>query len=284
MTIKKLKRRIQKFLYSEQWSLVVCDAENNVVSQIRPPRDRIWADPFPVVHCGKTYVFIEQQFARKNGTLGYIELRDDFSFSEFTPILERDYHLSYPNVFSVAGKWYMIPETHERRTIDLYRAESFPDGWVHHSTLIENVEAVDTTLYRGEGKWWLFTSVRADGSSLNDSLSVFSSDVFPSTRWIPHPLNPVVKGLGGSRMAGNLFVDARTGKLVRPAQSCAREYGEHMVLREVASLSADQYSETEIGAVYPERNLSAVCTHTINRFGDYIVRDIKTRVFMPGLT
>ena len=137
--MKKFLRRLQKLFFFEQWVLAVCDEKGTIISLIKPKSDRIWADPFPVIHEGKTFIFIEQQLKNKNGTLGFIELFNDLTWSEFTPILETDYHLSYPHIFKHENLWYMIPETHENNSIDLYVCEAFPNEWKKHSTLLEKI-------------------------------------------------------------------------------------------------------------------------------------------------
>lgn len=277
MLMKKLKRKLQKLFFTEQWSLLFCGEDGSVLKHIVPPAGRIWADPFPVEADGRRYIFLEQQFNRKNGTLGYIELFDDLSHSEFVPVLEKPYHLSYPGVFRHEGVWYLVPESHENGSIDLYRASSFPVKWEFHSTLINGITAVDSTLLFHGNVWWLFTSAQDGGNGLNSSLSLYYSDVFPSTDWKPHPANPVARGAGWSRMAGAVIRDEKTGRLVRPAQSCVREYGEHLVLREITELTKTGYGEHTIREIMPERGLHAVCTHTLNMLGALTVRDIKTR-------
>ena len=277
--LKRALRKIVRTLFVEQWSILVCGKDNAVLRHVVPPKGIIWADPFPIINDGHYFIFVEQQRNGENGTLGYIELFDDLTTSSFMPILKKDYHLSYPNVFSHNSKWYMIPETHEHGSIDLYRAVSFPDLWAYDSTLIENIVAVDTSIAFHNGLWWLFTSSRRNDSGLSNSLSLFYSKEFPSTAWTSHPANPVVTGSENSRMAGAIFINPETNTLVRPAQSCKKEYGEHLGFNQILELSEEAYKEKRIGMIMPEKGLKAVCTHTWNCCDRYIIRDIKTRIF-----
>lgn len=293
ITLKKIKRKIQKTFFKEQWSLLICDLEGRVLKQIVPPLDRIWADPFPIEHEGHYYIFIEQQYKNNNGTLGFIELFKDFSISEFTPILEKPYHLSWPQVFKIADTFYMIPETHENNSIDLYKAVNFPYDWVFEQTLIPNVSAVDTTLFFHEGFYYLFTSIKEGGLGLNDSLSLFYANNFPSSTWKAHPQNPVVVGKNNSRMAGKMFcldgfkvcpkadrIKLCLEKTFRPSQDCVIEYGHSVVFNKIEELSPYLYRETFYKKILPEKELAACCTHTWNVCGDFVVRDIKTRKFL----
>jgi hypothetical protein len=232
---------------------------------------------------GHYYLFIEQQFNRKKGTLGYVELFDDLSVSGFTSILEKDYHLSFPNIFraEVDGKetWCMIPETNEHGEIDLYTTDSFPGGWLLHSTLMKGVQAVDTCVFKHDGLWWLFAGLATEDADVNQSLSVFCSETFPSESWKAIPDNPVVRDSGNSRMAGSIFFSEERGSYVRPAQNCAREYGKSINFNRIIELTPNTYREETVCSVLPEKERHTVCTHTWNRCGKYVIRDIKTRRF-----
>lgn len=281
-----MRRKLQKLFFREQWSLLVCAPDGTILMHITPSSGRIWADPFPVEYEDRYLIFIEQQFAGQNGTLGYIELFEDLSVSEFKPILEKPYHLSWPNVFNHDGVWYMIPETNEHGSVDLYRASCFPDTWEYDRTLLGNVHAVDTMLLEEGGKFWLFTSMtddsKAKGSAApdapgyNNSLSIFYADEFPSGEWKPHAANPVMHDASRSRMAGR-FQRADDGSLLRPAQNCLIEYGRSVSVNKIVELSTEAYREASMYEILPENYLDAVCTHTVNRCGNYIIRDIKTR-------
>jgi hypothetical protein len=279
--LRHLKRKFSKLFFREQWSLLVCNTEEEVLVNIVPPKNYIWADPFPVETGQKTYIFIEQQIGYNNGTIGYIELYPDLTYSKFIPVLEKNYHLSFPNVFCIEQNnikiWYMIPESHENKTIDVYRATSFPTGWVYEATLMSNVSAVDSVVFFHDSRWWLFTSIGSETVPVNRNFSAFYSDNFPSTTWNPHPQNPLYSDWDNSRMAGNVFFDKRTGFLNRPAQSCKKEYGEKIHINEILELNTASYCEKKSRTILPEHNLHAVCTHTINYSNTYMLRDIKTR-------
>ncbi|MDR3343227.1 MAG: hypothetical protein LBT14_10685 [Treponema sp.] len=281
ITPLRIKRKIIRTFFREQWSLLVCDPTGNILTSIVPPKNCQWADPFPVDYTGKTYIFVEQQIGHGNGTLGVIELYPNLTHSDFIPILEKEYHLSFPNVFCLEQNdkiiWYMIPETHENETIDLYRSVDFPYQWIYEMTLMENVKAVDTTVFFHNLKWWLFTSIGTESISVNKNFSVFYSDTFPSKNWIPHPQNPVCSDLKNSRMAGSVFINKKNDRLNRPAQNCLKDYGKETNINEIVELNPVSYKEKVIKTIAPERDLHAVCTHTINFSKNYMLRDIKTR-------
>ena len=80
-------------------------------------------------------------------------------------------------------------------------------------------------------------------------------------------------------MAGRIFTDPATGLFVRPAQSCVKEYGERLLLKTIRELTPLAYREETTRVVEPEKKLHAVCTHTWNAAGAYLLRDVKTRRF-----
>jgi hypothetical protein len=250
-----------------------------ILRPIIPPKDRIWADPFPVEYDGKIHIFMEQQIGSGNGTLGFIELYADLSYSDFIPILKKPYHLSFPNIFPLTRDkqtiWYMIPETAHNRTIDLYRADHFPDKWIFEINLMKDVKAVDSAVFFYNSLWWLFTSIGPENETPNDNASLFYADTFPSSNWIPHPQNPVNTGLDNSRMAGAVFQIGQ--KIYRPAQDCFKDYGTEVHVNEITELSTTIYKEEKRRTIKPERDLNAVCTHTINYSEHIMLRDIKTR-------
>ncbi len=280
--IRKIRRKIEKLRYREQYSLVVTDKRSGDTVHLMPPRDDcIWADPFPLERDGLLYIFIEQQFAGKNGTLGYITLQPDMSCSGFNQVLEKDFHLSYPHLFESGGELYMIPESNENNSIDCYRCTSFPGVWEFHRTLILGICAVDTDIIRHNGVFYLVANVaEKPGDSLNQKAFVYYSDSFPDGGWTAHPANPVVDSAAFSRNAGRVF--SKDGKLVRPAQDCARFYGRAMHLMEIEELSPSVYRESKLSDILPPEQYNspgytAIGTHTYNESEHYIVTDIKTK-------
>lgn len=282
--IRKTRRKIIRLLFREQWSILVCDHSGKFLREITPPPDRIWADPFPVCHDGRYYLFLEEQLLGGRGRLCCMELFDDLSTGTLIPVLDLSHHLSWPNVFPVreqgGTQWYMVPESNRAGVINCYRATSFPYEWDHAVTLMSDIRCADPEIYHDGNTWFLFVSVQDKTHGMNDSLFAFHSKTFPSDEWTPLPGNPVVTGREKSRMAGKIYRDSN-GLLVRPAQYSKDDYGQRVVLNRINTLSSLEYHETVISTVYPEKNIKAVATHTWNPCGPYVFRDVKKRYFDP---
>ncbi len=291
---KKISRKFQKLFFKEQYSLLITDKKTGKTIHLAPPQDRIWADPFPVEQNDSLYVFIEQQFRGKNGTLGYIVLDPISLFSEqdlsaqkklsavppeslpvFHTILEKPYHLSFPHIIDENGTLYMIPESNESNKIDCLRCTSFPDSWEYECTLMENVCAVDTVIWKNDGTYYLLTNIAHTGESLNEKAYLFSSQTFPSTDWVSCTANPVITDTGCSRNAGAIRMG--NGKIYRAAQDCKKEYGAAMTIYEITAVSLQGLSETPISRIEPPAGYWACGTHTYNETERFVVTDIKTR-------
>jgi hypothetical protein len=185
--------------------------------------------------------------------------------------LDCDYHLSYPFVFQNGGEWYMLPETSENRTVELWRATEFPWRWELDKVLLRDVVAVDPTLLEHDGRLWLFLNLNETGAS-HEELFLFHADSLHD-EWRPHPMNPVVSDLRRARPAGGFFVEA--GQLYRPAQDCSADYGSAIWLHRVDVLDEHEYRETPVRRIDASWHPGATSTHTISRAGGFDAIDAK---------
>lgn len=226
-----------------------------------PPKDRFWADPFAVEHQGRTFIFFEDlPYRTQKGRIMVIEVFEDAEPGEPQVVLERPYHLSYPFVFDWEGALYMIPETAENGTIEVYRCEAFPFRWRLHQVLLENIRAYDTTLWREDDRWWMFVNVAEPEADSTDELHLYWSTT-PLGTWTPHRGNPVVSDARCARPAGPLF--SRNGKLYRPSQDCSLAYGHSVLINRVDVLRDDDYQETTVYRIMPGWREDILRTHTV---------------------
>jgi hypothetical protein len=191
---------------------------------------------------------------------------------EAVPVLSEDHHLSYPFVFEHKNKYYMVPESADKNSIDLYECVEFPTRWKFKMSLMRDVKAVDTTLFFYGGKWWLFTGLAENvGAFPEVELFLFYSDDLFTTRWISHPLNPVISGVASARPAGRLFI--KNGKIFRPSQDCSKSYGYGFNINEITCLNEQEYQEKKVAAVKPHWDPKLIATHTYTQVGELTVID-----------
>jgi hypothetical protein len=242
---------------------------------LTPPPDRFWADPFPLFHEGRHYILFEELlYKRKLGHLAIIAVNEDGTVGEAIKILEKPYHLSYPQVFRWRGELFFMPESARNRSLDVYRCRRFPDEWEHHATVMEDVRVVDATLHERDGRWWLFGGMATDFDTKNEALYLFSS-ITPFGPWKPHPANPVKLDACSARPAGWLF--PYRGNLYRPAQDQSPGTGMQLVLNRVDTLTETEYRETEVSRIRGDWLPGQLGVHTINHADGLAVVDLYLR-------
>lgn len=274
---KYVASKFESALKSDQWALAYrfksgpCDPNNTMYrfKDLLPPKDRFWADPFAIRADERYYVFLEEYlYEREKGHISVIELDRKGIVKGPIKVLERDYHLSYPFVFEWNQNYYMVPETAANKTIELYRAKSFPFAWQLEKVLMTDVRAKDATLAEIDGKWWMFVSIAEH--SIPDELYLFSADS-PLGPWKPHRRNPVKSDVRGSRPAGALF--EWNGDVYRPAQDSSGRYGYAISINRVVQLDDEGFREEEVSKIFPNWSKNLLATHTVSIAGDLAVVD-----------
>ena len=286
---RAVARQVRGRLFRERWFLAYRRRRPGVepgeamdeFKLVDTPVGRSFMDPFLVEWDGVHFIFFEDFRERiGRGVISVIELDAEGNASPPRVVLERDYHLSYPFVFSHGGELYMIPETAANRTIELYRATAFPDRWALDRVLMSDLTAVDSTVFEHGDRFWLFASMRRPGTRLSDELSLFVADS-PFGPWTPHERNPIVCDPRSARPAGRTFREG--GDLIRPSQDSSASYGRAVVFNRIDVLDETDYRETSIGRIEPGWIRGNVGTHTYNRDAVYEVVDGR-RLVARGLS
>jgi hypothetical protein len=275
----KLKDRV----YRDQWTIAYRmhpgggspDAAFHRFKFLNPPRDRFWADPFPVSANDRHYVFVEElPFTTNKGHISVLEIDASGRLQRNATVLEKDHHLSYPFVFDWRGERFMIPETGAARRVEIYRARRFPDEWALEQVLMEDVYAVDATLIDMDGTWWMFANIAVEGTVNTDELYLFQAPS-PVGPWQPHRRNPVKSDGRCARPAGRLFY--WNGDLYRPSQDCSGRYGAAIVINKVLQLNECEYREAVVSRIEPKWAPHLLATHTINSAPGITVADVLVR-------
>jgi hypothetical protein len=251
--------------------------EWSTFKSLNPPLDRYWADPFVITREGRYFTFIEEKMYQTGlGRIACLELDANGDLLSNQTVLERPYHLSYPFLFEYHDQLYMLPESAQNGTLELYRCKHFPDKWEFVKNLMSDVYAVDATLVDYQGKWWLFTNMKqGENSSSLDSLFLFWADIPLADTWTPHPLNPVVVDRRAARPAGNIF--SHNGSLIHPSQDCSVRYGYALNFNRITKLNDTEYEEVRDVRMEPPKGKNILATHTFNKAGDMVTIDAVIR-------
>jgi len=172
--------------------------------------------------------------------IGLSTTKDFISFNYEGIVLKENFAISYPYVFKWEGKYYMIPETYLTNSIRLYKAQEFingcPSNWALEDILITGKSFVDASIFRYNGKWWIFAS-----TPQNKDLYLYYADDLNST-WIEHPMSPVIENDRNYARPGGRIVEYE-GNLYRFAQDDDPYYGNQVWAFKIIKLTETEYQE-----------------------------------------
>ncbi|MGF1642792.1 MAG: hypothetical protein ACFCUJ_04055 [Thiotrichales bacterium] len=237
------------------------------------PPGHFWADPFLFEHAGTTWLFFEDyDYALDRALIACGRIDPDGVLREVRPVLQRPYHVSYPQVFAHAGEIYMVPETAQAGGVDLYRARRFPGDWVLVRRLLD-VRVVDATLAWHEGRWWMFASPMAVTGHAPLTYVWSAEDLLGE--WRLCSTEPVCADVTRSRGAGAII--ERDGHWYRPSQDCASGYGRALWFNEVLRWDDGGYAERPVARLNGDSAPELVGVHTYNHSGNWEAIDGQFR-------
>lgn len=230
------------------------------------------ADPFFVERDGLRVVFVEEfDYRRDRGIVDALVLDGNGGIARRFRALDIPTHLSYPYPVEIDGELYLVPENSAGREVALYRCVRFPDRWERARAIMPATDAIDTTLFRHDGRWWALCTRVARGE--NQALFAYHAASIDGP-WTAHAMNPVVVDVTSARPAGQPFtVD---GVLYRPGQDCSTSYGCGLTIARVDVLTPSEYRETLVRRIQPSRSSRyRDGIHTVNFNGALGVVDGK---------
>lgn len=281
---RNLGRKMAELNKKPYWELLVArntdsglsNSSDIVFKNIQPPKNKLskvsfWADPFPLEKAGKTWVFFEEfDMPSQKGKIVAAEWNGE-NLSEPQPVLEENWHLSYPFIWQENNETYLIPESGEAHKTFIYQAIEFPLQWKKIGVLMEG-EAYDPTVLKVDDLYWLFVNQRPhEGTSAFVELYAYHSPSLLDPTWTPHALNPLVSDVRSSRPAGRIY--EKDGKLYRPAQDSGLRYGYRIKIQEILKLTPTEYSEKTVEILAPDSSKKMLGTHTFNFTDKWIFSD-----------
>jgi hypothetical protein len=276
---RKILSLIRPLLWAGYWNIGVIDQpihrllhEDNYKTTYWFPgnfRGKYLADPFALAERNKLHVFFEEfVYREKLGKISY-SCFESGQYSQPTSVIQEPFHLSYPYLFKYQGNYFIVPESFQIDQVVLYKAYDFPLKWKKERVLLDNFAGLDNTIYKYNGIWWLFSSIRNEGE--NSHLYLFYADN-PLANWKSHPQNPVKIDVRSARPAGPLFQNQ--GKLYRPAMDCSETYGGGVVVNQVLKLTKTEYREVEYTRIRELKDTAfADKIHTICPAGKFTLVD-----------
>ena len=284
-----ISERVRRFSCDEIWNIGVLNQPIDDIARRgvaclpewlpAPPPGTMLADPSCSPRPGGGFTLYAEQLdyhGSRRGEIWAAEVSSeaDLATARFGPLIVSPYHMSYPFPLTDAdGDALLTAETWGAGSALLWNV----DGPVAEiGAVMSGRKVVDPTLWREDGRWWLFCTFQ--DASPNGALHLFEAAGLRGP-WRPHPANPVQTGLDRSRPAGGLF--RMDGILVRPAQDCSASYGGAVVLQAVTCLDSEQYAERTLRRIEPFAGPYRSGLHTICAAGRRTLIDGKRWEFDP---
>lgn len=195
------------------------------------------ADPFLFVHDDRLYLFYEVKTDHGHGTIHVQSMSSDGLWLAHGPVLFEPFHLSYPQVFALDGRIFMLPEAAQSGAVRLYEAEDFPLRWRHCATLIDSPLRDPTLLVTEDDGLFLLTTTADYQLKLYHAQSI--NDPFTDSGLI------ITQDRSLARCAGGIlkFRD----QLLRPAQDCSETYGKRITFQRIEGFSPLSWQERASG-------------------------------------
>lgn len=250
----------------------------------RGSRNKYLADPSGFIENNKLHILAEEySYPKKKAIISEIvwdidpvRVFDPVRVSDPVRVIEAEDHLSYPFVIKHQGQVYCLPESYQSGKITLYRRDPATGTFVKEKILVDNMEAVDPTLYFYNSSWWLFFTIKKYSAT---HLFIYHAAEITG-EYMPHCCNPMKIDVRSARPAGTPFI--HNGLLYRPAQDCSVTYGGRVVINHVVKLDEHEFEEQPVKSVGPvadtkyNRGL-----HTISGINEFTLIDGKRYRFNP---
>lgn len=192
---------------------------------------RYWyADPILIEWKGRKYLFVEAyDMLLSIGRIAVTEWEGG-AFSAPKIILKRPYHLSYPLVFEYKNNLYMLPETGQNGTLELYMAENgSPYGWKRVKVLLNQVMYADSTVVLYNDSYYV---IAYEEKRTEWKTHIFKLDM---EKMEIDPIETIVSLENTERPAGKFF--DRENDMFRPTQFNVEQYGGGLIIEKVNSLT-----------------------------------------------
>ena len=195
------------------------------------------ADPFIVDDGTSDFIFFEGfKRRREHGKIYKVEINsnseDEFEFGDAELIFDIGAHVSFPYVFNLEKKWYLIPESSAVNKLLILEAEGLSGPWIIKHSVDFGFSILDSVVIPDGPNLRLFGSRKINGdSSLGYLLQNFTSTSGLGGPWIKDENKGIWSDKKG-RLGG---VRTHNGKFEIFTQSgCKGNYGHHL---EVTNLS-----------------------------------------------
>lgn len=243
------------------------------------PQNEFWADPFLYERDGELWLFFERfPFSTFRGKISCTKIVNG-NPTDVIDVLDKPYHLSYPNIFEEDGELFMMPECGGNLDLEVYRCIEFPHKWELYSTAFKGESLADSVYYKDDnGDRWLFTS-RSNPVAIDhcNELWLYKVDSLRMNKIESHKLNPIVIDSSSARNGGAIYRGC-DGCIYRVAQiNTNGMYGKGVSINRINVLSIEEYIETPVRRVDASFNNNIIGLHQMHQIHSHFVIDARIK-------
>ena len=223
------------------------------------------ADPVVTVVEGQVWLLFEETVEPSDiGRITCGRLTPEGALVEVRPVLQKPYHLSFPQIVETDGELFMLPETAQNGGLDLYRARRFPDDWSFETRLL-NFPCVDSSIFHARDSWWMMTSPRVAPGHAPITWLLRSDRI--TGPWKFQPGGQVATSASVARGGGGVLCDGM--RLIRPSQDCSSVYGRALLFNEILAMEDGLYREQTICRIDAKWMPGLATVHSYSRAGEW---------------
>ncbi len=277
----KILKFINKFLKlnAVEWNIGITKFEPDIIlnKDYQPKiqwikhnyKDRWFADPFILSSNEDEVVLLVEEFIEKysKGSISKMVIdRVSLQIKSLEHILNLDIHLSFPIIYRKNGEVYFYPESAQQNKLCLYRY-NIDEHVIHYvSSLISNIQVVDSVMKEIDGSNFIFTTCKPNQSK--DIVTVFNGKIWNEN--YSFYCNIKVAPFSARSAGDFIIID---NKLIRPSQDCKNGYGKGVIFSELFFKNG-KFCIEEIKRLYPLKNdYYNEGYHTFNVYNDLAVVD-----------
>ena len=262
----------------ERWNIAYSNNDNFKMSfsnfkEIKNLKNSFFADPFIFKKDDLNIIFVENfNYLENKGCISAISINNN-GYKYLGDVLKENFHLSFPFIFEWNEEIFMVPETHQKKEIRLYKCDEFPMKWNLHKVLMKNVNAADTLIIRKDNIWFMLTNICSAGYGDHQSeLHIYYSKDLFSNNWSPIKSgNPVIFDSMRARNGG-FFLNQNNLYRVNQIHD-KNHYGKSFGINKIECLNENEYVESRISNVDPSFKKNIISTHHFSADGKIAVVD-----------
>lgn len=232
--------------------------------------DRWFADPFILDVTENEIVVLAEEYCYevRRGRIARLVIdRKTYIEKAFEVIMDISTHLSFPFIFRLKDRIYILPENSASGSSTIYEYDDASRSvkLLHHYS---DEPFTDATVFKMDSRSYLFTTKLPDPNSYTVKIYSFDDVALKVSEQIDSVNFPIRCG----RNAGEVF--SIKGQLYRPAQDCTLRYGHGVVLQRINYENGKWDFET-INSLYPTTFRYNQGLHTFNHYKGIVVIDAR---------